>query len=452
MSFKNFRFNLIARILFLALTMFLFFFYLIKYEYFVAPVIIGLIIIFQVASLIRYIDKTNRELTSFLESIRFSEFTRTFQIEGMGGSFDDLNKAFNEVIKDFQKVRSEKEEHFHYLQTIVQNIDVSLIAYRSDGNIELINKSAKKLFQVTSLKNVKGLGSLSPELVNNLLNIKPGENKLVRVNDGEDILQLAIYATTIKIKDKIIILSTIKNIQNVLEDQETEAWQKLIRVLTHEIMNSITPIASLSATLNNLLTNVSSTDKKVRGRKDDLALDEISEALQTINKRSTGLLHFVNTYRNLTRIPKPNFKVCSVSEIFRNLQKLLEEEIQHNNIRLTIYSEPENIHITADEQLIEQVLINLMKNSIYALHDKKDGEIRLTAFLNKRGRVTIQVFDNGPGILGDVMDKIFIPFFTTKQSGSGIGLSLSKQILRLHNGSITAHSVPDRETVFTLSF
>lgn len=452
MSFKNFRFNLIARILFLALTMFLFFFYLIKYEYFVAPVIIGLIIIFQVTSLIRYIDKTNRELTSFLESIRFSEFTRTFQIEGMGGSFDDLNKAFNEVIKDFQKVRSEKEEHFHYLQTIVQNIDVSLIAYRSDGNIELINKAAKKLFQVTSLKNVKGLDSLSPELVNNLLNIKPGENKLVRVNDGEDILQLAIYATTIKIKDKIIILSTIKNIQNVLEDQETEAWQKLIRVLTHEIMNSITPIASLSSTLNNLLANVSSTDKRVKDRKDDLALDEISEALQTINKRSTGLLHFVNTYRNLTRIPKPNFKVCSVSEIFKNLQKLLEEEIQRNNIRLTVQSEPENIHITADEQLIEQVLINLMKNSIYALQNRKNGEIKLIAFLNKRGRVTIQVIDNGPGILGDVIDKIFIPFFTTKQSGSGIGLSLSKQILRLHNGSITAHSIPDRETVFTLSF
>ncbi len=441
-----------VRILILAVSMFLSIFYFISSEYFIAPVIISLTIIFQITSLIRYVDKTNRELTSFLESIRFSEFTRTFHIENMGSSFIDLNKAFNEVIEDFQKVRSEKEEHFHYLQTIVQNIDVSLIAYRADGNIELINKAAKKLFQVTSLKNIKGLDPMSHELVDTLLNIRPGENKLVRVNDEEDILQLAIYATTIKIKDKVIILSTIKNIQNVLEEQETEAWQKLIRVLTHEIMNSITPIASLSSTLNNML-EVSGAPVKAKNKKvEDAALDEIREALQTINKRSTGLLHFVNTYRNLTRIPKPNFKVCSVSEIFKHIQKLMEDEIQQRHIQFIVKSDPENMNITADELLIEQVLINLIKNSIYALQNKKDGTIQLTGFLNKRGRVTIQVTDNGPGILDDVLDKIFIPFFTTKPSGSGIGLSLSKQILRLHNGSITAYSVPDKETVFTLSF
>ena len=451
MSFKNFRFNLTVRILILAVTMFLFF-YFISSEFFIAPVIISLTIIFQITSLIRYVDKTNRELTSFLESIRFSEFTRTFHIEGMGSSFIDLNKAFNEVIEDFQKVRSEKEEHFHYLQTIVQNIDVSLIAYRSDGNIELINKAAKKLFQVTSLKNIKGLEPLSHELVETLLNIRPGENKLMRVNDEEDILQLAIYATTIKIKDKVIILSTIKNIQNVLEEQETEAWQKLIRVLTHEIMNSITPIASLSSTLNNILDDYTTPDKTENKKVENASLGEIKEALQTINKRSTGLLHFVNTYRNLTRIPKPNFKVCRVSEIFKHIQKLMEEEIQRSHIQFVVRSDPENMNITADEQLIEQVLINLIKNSIYALNNKKNGIIQLTGFLNKRGRVTMQVVDNGPGILDDVLDKIFIPFFTTKQSGSGIGLSLSKQILRLHNGSITAFSVPDKETIFTLSF
>ncbi len=451
MSFKNFRFNLIVRILILAASMFLFF-YFIKSQFFIAPVIIALTMIFQVASLIRFIDKTNRELTSFLESIRFSEFTRSFQIEGMGSSFDDLNKAFNEVIKDFQKVRSEKEEHFHYIQTIVQNIDVSLIAYQNDGNIELINKAAKKLFQVTNLKNIKGLESLSIELVDALLNIKPGENKLVRVNDEEDILQLAIYATTIKIRDKTIILTTIKNIQNVLEEQETEAWQKLIRVLTHEIMNSITPIASLSSTLTNMLTNYNPSGSDDTKDLEKVALDEIQEALQTINKRSIGLLHFVNTYRNLTRIPKPNFKVCSLAELFKNIQNLLEEEILHNQIEFNVKIEPENIKITADEQLMEQVLINLIKNSIYALQKREDGIIQLNGFLNKRGRPTIQVVDNGPGILGDVLDKIFIPFFTTKPSGSGIGLSLSKQILRLHNGSITAHSIPDKETIFSLSF
>ncbi len=451
MGFKNFRINLIVRVLLLAGTIFLFF-YSFSTNYFITPIIIGVIIIFQISSIIRYLDKTNRELTSFLESIRFSEFTRSFQIEGMGTSFDELNKAFNEVIEDFQKVRSEKEEHFHYLQTIVQNIDVSLIAYQKDGNIELINKAAKKLFQIASLKNIKGLSSLSDELVNTLTTIKPGENKLVKVQDRDDILQLAIYATNIKIKDNIITLTTIKDIQNVLEEQETEAWQKLIRVLTHEIMNSITPIASLSSTLENMIKEYNHGDNTNDLNMDTDALNEIQEALKTINKRSTGLLHFVNTYRNLTRIPKPNFRICTLTELFKNIQLLMEEEITQNNIRFITSVEPDNINFTADEQLIEQVLINLIKNSIHALSGREKSEIKLLGFLNKRGRVTIQVTDNGRGILKDVLDKIFIPFFTTKPSGSGIGLSLSRQILRLHNGTITAQSEPDNETVFTLTF
>ena len=428
------------------------FFYTLQINYFIAPVITGVLILFQIFSLIRFLDKTNRELTSFLESVRFSEFTRSFNMEGMGGTFYELNKAFNEVIEDFQKVRAEKEENFHYLQTIVQNIDVSVIAYTTDGSIELINKAAKKLFQVTSIKNIKTLETLSPELVDTLLNIKPGENKLVKVQDEDDILQLAIYSTTIKIKEKLIYLVTIKDIQTVLEEQETEAWQKLIRVLTHEIMNSITPIASLSSTLDLMVKGVNARHNASEVNFDKDSVNEIQEALQTINKRSTGLLHFVNTYRNLTRIPKPNFKVCTILELFNNIAKLLEDEFTESNIGLVIHVEPESLQLTADEQLMEQVLINLVKNSIHALTNRPDARIKLLGFLNKRGRVTLQVNDNGTGILKDVLDKIFIPFFTTKPSGSGIGLSLSKQILRLHNATITAHSELNKETVFTMTF
>ncbi len=438
------------RILLLSVSIALFFFTL-GQELDVTPILIGIIVLIQVFSLIRYVDRTNRDLTSFLESIRFSEFTRSFQIEGMGSSFDELNQAFNDVIGDFQKVRSEKEEHFHYLQSIVQNIDVSIIAYRKDGTVEMINKAAKQLFQIHSLKNVNLLEKLSQELVNTLLNISPGENTLVKVQDQDDILQLAIYATEFKLKDKLIILATINNIQSVLEEQETEAWQKLIRVLTHEIMNSITPIASLSSTLEIMLKGI--TDG---GRiQEDLDLDtvlEILQALQTINKRSTGLLHFVNTYRNLTRIPKPNFKIFQVKDLYKNIYLLMEEEISSSKIKFVTQVEPDNIEVSADEQLIEQVIINLVRNSIHALENHKTPVIELKAYINKRGRVTMQVADNGTGILPEVLDKIFIPFFTTKQSGSGIGLSLSRQILRLHNGTITANSVPEQETVFTLTF
>lgn len=399
-------------------------------------------------------NKTNRDLASFLESIRFSEFSRSFQIEGMGSSFDELNKAFNDVIRDFQQVRSEKEEHFHYLQSIVQNIDVSIIAYQKDGEVEMVNKAAKKLFQVNSLKNIHALNMLSPELVVTLLNIKAGQNALVKVQDEDDILQLAIFATELKIRSKNITLATIKNIQSVLEEQETEAWQKLIRVLTHEIMNSITPIASLSSTIELMLKAQSDLDQTggVNLQIERESLDEIQQAIQTINRRSTGLLHFVNTYRNLTKIPKPNFKITSINNLFKNIEMFLEEEMKRNNILFAISILPEDIELSIDEQLIEQVLINLIKNSIHALEGRSESHIEMKAFYNKRGHATIQVIDNGMGILQEVLDKIFIPFFTTKPSGSGIGLSLSKQIIRLHNGSITASSVPEKETIFTITF
>jgi two-component system, NtrC family, nitrogen regulation sensor histidine kinase NtrY len=444
MTFKNFYLNSIFRVILLTLSIFVFF-YMLNTKYLVTPVLIGIFIGSQVLSLIRYINKTNRDLAGFLESIRFSEFTRTFQNEGYGASFDELNKAFNDVIRDFQQVRSEKEEHFHYLQSIVQNIDVSIIAYTKDGEVEMVNKAAKKLFQINTLKNVHSLETLSKELVDTLINIKAGQNALVKVQDEDDILQLAVFATELKIKTKQITLATIKNIQNVLEEQETEAWQKLIRVLTHEIMNSITPIASISSTIEMML-------KQSEEGMDKESIEEMQQAIQTISRRSTGLLHFVNTYRNLTKIPKPIFKICPLNTLLKNIELLMEEELNKKQINFSLSVVPENIEISLDEQLIEQVLINLIKNAIHAVEGRPSPTIEVKAFFNKRGRVTIQVLDNGTGILKEVIDKIFIPFFTTKPTGSGIGLSLSKQIIRLHNGSITASSEPDIGTTFTITF
>lgn len=451
MIYKNFRVNAIFRIVLITITIFLLFYT--WRQFFITPVLIGAAIIIQLYALFKYIDKTNRDLASFLESIRFSEFTRSFQVEGMGSSFDELNKAFNDVIKDFQTVRTEKEEHFHYLQSIVQNIDVSIIAFQKDGTVEMINKAAKKLFQISGLKNVKQLYPISNELVEKLLNINPGESALIKVQQEDDLLQLAINNTEFKIHNKIIVLATIKNIQSVLEEQETEAWQKLISVLTHEIMNSITPIASLSSTIDTMIKNfqeeqIADPDATI----DAETAAEIQQGLQTIHKRSTGLLHFVNTYRNLTRIPKPNFKITSVRNLFNNIIPLMNDEITQAGISFHSEIDPPDIEFSVDIELLEQVVINLLKNAIHALEGANNPQITMRGFLNKRGRVTIQVVDNGVGILPEVLDKIFIPFFTTKPKGSGIGLSLSRQIMRLHGGSITAYSVPSYGTTFTLTF
>jgi nitrogen fixation/metabolism regulation signal transduction histidine kinase len=354
-------------------------------------------------------------------------------------------------MKDFQQVRAEREEHFHYLQSIVQDIDVSILAYQRDGTVELINPAAKKLFQVSNLKNINSLRSLSEKLANTLLSINPGENKLVKVQDEEDILQLAIFATEFKVKDKVILLSTIKNIQNVLEEQETAAWQKLIRVLTHEIMNSIAPISSLSSTVESMVKPYTSGKKDMK-EVDKETVIEIQAALQTINKRSTGLMNFVETYRSLTKIPEPNFSVVKMSEVIGHVHTLMKKDVERKNIILLATVEPDTIEVQIDEQMIEQVLINLIKNSVQALKGRLGAQIQIRGFYNKRGRPTIQVIDNGQGILDDVIDKIFIPFFTTKQSGSGIGLSLSKQIMRLHGGTITAQSKPNEETIFNMTF
>lgn len=453
MIYKNFRINIVSRVILLVLSIFAFVYVLLAGKFFMTPLIFALLIIIQIISLINYIDKTNRIVSNFLDSIRFSDFSRTFQVEGLGASFDHLKRSFNRVIDDFQKIRSEKEEHYFYLQQIISHVEIGILAYRKDGKVEMINNAAKKLFNIHNLENIHLLEKWSSGLDKIFLNIKPGDNELLKVKKGEDILQLSIHATEFKINEREIILVSIKNIQTELEEQEMKAWQKLIRVLTHEIMNSIAPIASLTSTVN-LMVKDAAEDIKEKEQEgfDNETFNDIIEALETIHKRSTGLIHFVEKYRNLTKIPDPNFSVYYIKNQFENIFNLLKKELSENNIQLEIDVVPEKLEFTADEQLVEQVLINMLKNSIQALENTKNPLIKLKAFINNNGRRVIQVIDNGQGIISEVGDKIFIPFFTTKSSGSGIGLSLSKQIMRLHGGNIKVNSAPFNETCFTLTF
>jgi nitrogen fixation/metabolism regulation signal transduction histidine kinase len=453
MVFKRFRINFIVRTLLLSATLFLFFYLFFATNLTMTLLMVGLLVVFQVFSMFHYVDRTNRVLNNFLESIRYSDFTRTFEVEGLDSSFDRLKQSFNEVIKDFQAVRAEKEENFRYLHTVIQHIGIALIAFQKDGSIELINNATKKLFQIRQLGNVKDLNAFSPELVSKLMNIRHGENSLLKINVVDDILQLAIYATEFTIHNRTITLVSIKNIQQELEEKEMESWQKLIQVLTHEIMNSIAPISSLSATISGVLRDLGQSLKE-KGVIDDEAetIDDIEQSLQTIYKRADGLMHFVNTYRDLTKIPTPMFSIFSVRSLLDGVKSFMEEEAASKGARIEIMVEPASLELSADEKLIEQVIINLVKNAIQALDNRPDPTIRLLGFLNKRGRITIQVIDNGQGIMPNVVDKIFVPFFTTKAQGSGIGLSLSRQILRLHGGTISVWSVPDKETQFTLTF
>jgi len=252
------------------------------------------------------------------------------------------------------------------LQTIVQHVGIGLIAFQPDGNVALINTAAKRLLSVAQLKNIKSLETWSPPLVKALFKLKPKEKAQIRIDDNNELLQLALYATEFKLRDHSYTLVSIQNIYTELEEKEIDAWQKLIRVLTHEIMNSITPISSLASTINDLIKN-SSNLSSAQKTEDGETLTDIYDAAETIQKRSEGLLHFVDAYRNLTLIQKPNFQIFPIKELCNRAAKLIQINLKEKNIKLEIKIEPKTLELAADPELIEQALINLLLNALHAV-------------------------------------------------------------------------------------
>jgi len=321
-------------------------------------------------------------------------------------------------------------------------VGIGLISFNSNGDVSLLNKSAKKILKVAHLKSVFILDKLYNGFGKFLFQLQPEKRSTFKLTDNGEVIQLMIYCTEFRMKDQTLKLISLYNIQPELDEKEIESWQKLIRVLTHEIMNSITPISSLAATASGIIQS-----SPVPGNSE--WLEDVGEALKTIQHRSEGLTNFVNKFRDISKIPKPNFQAVNVSELFYRIRLLTERSIPENNITLSFSVVPENMEIIADPDLIEQVLINLVLNSIHALSQVSRGEIKLSCEINDRGRAVLKVTDNGPGISDEIVDRIFIPFFSTKKDGSGIGLSISQSIIRAHNGNIWVHSKPG-ETVFVI--
>ncbi len=447
MVFSRFHTGLIVRVLVLGLTIFLFVFLLLETGFYATATVMGLAILYQTLALIRSIDKTNQELARFLRSIAHSDFSQSFSGRGHDGSFDELNGAFTEVVDRFRKTRMEKEEHFRYLQTVIEHVGVGLLSFTTEGEVELLNNAAKRLLRVPHLKNIRELDTMSPTLVAALSRLRSGERSLIRVESQGEPLQLALYATEFRMRERQFKLVSLQNIRSELEEKEMEAWQNLIRVLTHEIMNSITPISSLASTVNGLLGTPNSN-----GGYESETMQDIRGAVHTIERRSEGLLHFVDAYRNLTRVARPTFSVFPVAELFARVQRLMQARTSLVPVCFTTSVESQALELTADPEQIEQVLINLLLNALQAVEGMSDARIELRAKTDNHGSVILEVSDNGPGIPEEVREKIFVPFFTTKKDGSGIGLSLSRQIMRMHRGSISVRSEPGRETVFTLRF
>ncbi|PSQ84378.1 MAG: ATP-binding protein [Bacteroidetes bacterium QH_2_63_10] len=415
------------------------------------PAALGAVLAVAAAvSLVRYTEKTTRDLTRFLESVRYADFTRRFTTDDRGPIFEDLRDAFEEVTSEFRRLRAEKERQVRYLQQVVQHLGVALITYQDDGEVELMNTAARRLLRTGPIRHVEALERVSDNLAEALRTLDSGEQAMVRVEEEDRTLQLAVRVSRFQLQGEPHALASIQDLRNELEEKEMEAWQQLTSVLTHEIMNSVAPISSLASTASRRLQ----TNDDNGSITADEALDA-REAVDTIERRSESLINFVDAYKSFTDIPSPEFEVLNAEELLTNVRSLLRAQIEEQDLDVSVSVDPPDLTLTGDADLLDQLLINLALNALQAIEEDLDtdqGRIEFRASVDRRSRPVVQVEDNGPGIPEDVQEKIFVPFFTTKEDGSGIGLSLSRQIMRLHGGSLTVRSTEGEGTVFTLRF
>lgn len=454
MVYKNIKLNVVFRLLIILGLMGMLMYSAIVIERYLRSVYLVVFIILASIEFLWYVDKTNRDLGNFLLALLHNDFTTRFSGNYKGKSQTHLYKSFNAINGKFLQLNAEREVLFLHQQMLVEHVGVGIVSFDSNGKIHLLNDALKRMLQQPHLhlRNITDLGRINPELLNTIQNIEAGNRKLMKINLGNDLLQLSIQATEFTLKGKYFRLISAQDIKGELEERELEAWQKLIRVLTHEIMNSVVPITSLSDTLHLILENQKQSLQSAQGTISEKTLNDVSLGLDAIRNRSKGLLDFTETYKNLTRIPPPNFAKVSALALVKRMQTLLLPRFEEAKVPLLIDVPEEDIFFLADVQLIEQVLINLIKNAIEAVQKQAQPHITLTVHQSLEGKTLINVKDNGVGIFPEVLDKIFIPFFTTKEQGSGIGLSLSRQIMLMHKGSLLCSSVPGEGTLFTMSF
>ncbi|MFC2152250.1 PAS domain-containing sensor histidine kinase [Bacteroidota bacterium] len=391
--------------------------------------------------MIRYINQSNTYLERFLDYVRESNTTIDFTKSLEETPFKDLSYYFAELNNVIRDAKIERENQYLFLQYIFDHVNVGLIAFDKNNKVKLINSAAKELLLIPSLGSIDMLKRISNELPTIIQNISPQEQKVLPMNLKGKNLRLAIKLAKFKLLNEDVNLISIQDIKSELDHNEVESWQKLNRVLTHEIMNSVSPIIGLTSNISKLLKN----------NIDDSVIDQAIQSVDIIEERSKGLDDFVKKFRSITSNAKPDFKNVGAAELFEDLAILMHESLIKNKIKFEYSVEPKDLTLYIDKKLIDQVLINLIKNSIEAFDSQSNGIIRLVAKqLNNKN--VIEVIDTGKGITSENLDQVFTPFYTTKEGGSGIGLSLSRNILKLHGGSIDVRSIPNVETVFTLYF
>ena len=448
MIFKEFEWRILVRVVLLFISLSAASFLLVK-GWYVYLLIVTPVVIYQLIDFYRFHKKAHDELDQFVESIHYRDFSRSFDVKHAPVEIQPLRKGFNEINTTFKVISKEKETQYQYLQKILELVDTGIISYEEEsGQIVWMNESLKRMLQLPYLKTIHSLERRDKTLYQQIISLKPGDGRIGTAHLETSTFKVLLSSTAFQTEGKIYRLIAFQNVNEALDETESKAWQKLLSVLTHEIMNSVAPISSLADTLKHRLQQSVAVLSNESGSVDDLEL-----GIETIKRRSEGLLKFAETYRNLNKITTLNLKKIFVRDIFENLLQLMQPTLEQKNIEIeTILKDPD-LSLDADTNLLEQVLINLVVNAIEAVKEKDQPRIVLSAFLNNNNRKpVIKVADNGTGMPAEILEKIFIPFFSTKKSGSGIGLSLCKQIMMLHKGNIQVQSIDGEGTAFLLQF
>ncbi len=404
----------------------------------------------QCFGVFHYVSKTNTELTRFLDAARHADFSQRFDLKDMGAGFSELGNTFSDILKQFQSNRASQEKELRFLKAMIEHIPVPLVSVHFDESITLWNNSARRLFGTHHISQINDLLPFSSDFAQQIRSIQPGERRLVHFEIDSMEHQITLSATQISLDGSHEMLISMQDIQSELDGVQLQAWQDLVRVLTHEIMNSITPVASLAKTAVDLLDDVKDHMSKEPHIVDELS--DVSHAVHTVARRSDGLMKFVSSYRKLTRLPPPNKKLVCISKLFTQVETIATLHWSDKDIKFTTQVKPTALDVTIDVDMVEQLLINLLKNAEQALENTSKPSVSMTAYLNRRGHVVIDVSDNGCGIPEDIAKKIFVPFFTTKKEGSGVGLALTRQVMIVHGGTVKLTQKPQGGSLFRLTF
>lgn len=395
----------------------------------------------------KYLNRTRREMEQFMESIRYRDFSRHFDVKKTPPELQPFRVAFNEINATFKSISKEKETQFLHLKNILEIVDTGILSYEiHTGEVLWMNESLKGLLQIPYLKTIHSLERRNGHLYHEILNLLRGQKTVTSITKDNSSFKILLSASMFENEHKTYKLIAFQNINDALDEGESQAWQKLLSVMTHEIMNSVAPISSLAETLKSRITESSQNSENYKE-----TLADIETGINTIKKRSEGLLKFTETYRNLSKINKVNLSTVYISELFEHVQQLLQPSIDKKGIDFEVVLKDPLLTVKADTGLIEQVLINLVLNAMDAVKEVKQPKIVISAE-SLHQKTLIKITDNGLGIAPELIDKIFIPFFSTKKTGNGIGLSLCKQVMMLHKGHISVQSAENEGTVFLLAF